>query len=710
MGDNYDFKSSDVVFLRNNNLLNSKKNTTITDNDSQFYKLENFQYSLNDKILKGNNILIKTNYNKPNSDSFYFSSAIINLENKLFTASDTKIEIHKNIFSNKNNDPRIFGVSSKNEENKTILNKAIFTSCKKNDDCPPWSISAQNIEHDKLKKQITYNNAILKIYDKPVFYFPKFFHPDPTVNRQSGLLKPEINSSNTLGSSVTVPYFVKISEDKDLTLKTSLFDSDITILQNEFRVAKEKTKYLVDFGFVNSYQSATEKKKKNLHHQFFKLNHKLDLKNFESSTLNLTLENTNNDTYLKVFDPFISNSKVKPDNFNSLTNELSITLDHFDYYFDAGIISHEDLQIMRKSDRHQFNLPYYNFNTTINKNIYDGSIYFSSSGKNILSNTNQIKSNIINDLSYKSKDFISNLGISTNLDLNFKNLNSVGKNSEYKSSPQSEMVGILGLNSSFPLMKDDGNYVNSLIPKATFKFNPSDMKNYSSSDKKINVGNIFNVNRLGLSDTHEAGKSLTIGIDYKKEKLASKTSDDKEFDNINNYFEIKLATVLRDKNEKFLPKSSTLNRKNSNLFGSIDSSISKYLNINYEFAIDNDLNKFEYNNFNPIINFGNLQTSLKFIEENGEMGDSNILENSIFYNFNNSNSLNFNTRRNRKLNLTEYYDLVYEYKNDCLTAGIKYKKTYYEDRDLKPAENLFFTITLFPLTTYEYSADELVTN
>ena len=24
----------------------------------------------------------------------------------------------------------------------------------------------------------------------------------------------------------------------------------------------------------------------------------------------------------------------------------------------------------------------------------------------------------------------------------------------------------------------------------------------------------------------------------------------------------------------------------------------------------------------------------------------------------------------------EYYNLIYEYKNDCLTAGIKYKKTY----------------------------------
>ena len=31
--------------------------------------------------------------------------------------------------------------------------------------------------------------------------------------------------------------------------------------------------------------------------------------------------------------------------------------------------------------------------------------------------------------------------------------------------------------------------------------------------------------------------------------------------NINKYFELKLATVLRDKEEKKIPKSSTLNKK-----------------------------------------------------------------------------------------------------------------------------------------------------
>ena len=58
------------------------------------------------------------------------------------------------------------------------------------------------------KKQIKYENAFLRIYDKPVLYFPKFFHPDPTVNRQSGFLKPEINQSDVLGSSFTQPYFL----------------------------------------------------------------------------------------------------------------------------------------------------------------------------------------------------------------------------------------------------------------------------------------------------------------------------------------------------------------------------------------------------------------------------------------------------------------------------------------------------------------------
>ena len=46
-------------------------------------------------------------------------------------------------------------------------------------------------------------------------------------------------------------------------------------------------------------------------------------------------------------------------------------------------------------------------------------------------------------------------------------------------------------------------------------------------------------------------------------------------------------------------------------------------------------------------------------------------------------------------------DVNNEYKNDCLTADLKFKKSFYQDNDLKPTEDLLFSITLIPLATYE---------
>ena len=104
--------------------------------------------------------------------------------------------MHKDIFGSDQNDPRLYGVSSSTKDSITKVNKGIFTSCKKTDKCPPWSISAEEIIHNKNKKVLTYKNALLKIYKLPIFYMPKFFHPDPTVERQSGFLQPRINNLN----------------------------------------------------------------------------------------------------------------------------------------------------------------------------------------------------------------------------------------------------------------------------------------------------------------------------------------------------------------------------------------------------------------------------------------------------------------------------------------------------------------------------------
>ena len=162
-----------------------------------------------------------------------------------------------------------------------------------------------------------------------------------------------------------------------------------------------------------------------------------------------------------------------------------------------------------------------------------------------------------------------------------------------------------------------------------------------------------------------------------------------------------------DKKEKLIPKKSSLGEKNSDIFGSIKSQLTNNINLGYNFSVDNDYSSFEYNDINATFSLNNIVTKFSFIEENSEVGDTNVLTNSIMYNYDDQNYFTFKTRRNRKINLTEYYDLVYEYKNDCLTAGIKYNKTYYSDGDLKPSENLLFTITIVPLTSYEYKVDQI---
>ena len=178
----------------------------------------------------------------------------------------------------------------------------------------------------------------------------------------------------------------------------------------------------------------------------------------------------------------------------------------------------------------------------------------------------------------------------------------------------------------------------------------------------------------------------------------------KKIDDINKFFEFKLASVFRDKNEERIPSSSAI-KQNGNLIGSFQNNFNENLNFSYNFAIDNDLETFDYNSIDANFSFNKFSTSFSFIEENGKIGDANSIENSLSYKFDENNFLSFNTRRNRKINFTEFYDLVYEYQNDCLIAGLKYKKTYYQDRDLLPTENFMFSITIFPLTTYEKKFD-----
>ena len=506
-------------------------------------------------------------------------------------------------------------------------------------------------------------------------------------------MKPILNESETLGSSLQLPYFKILSTDRDITFRPNIFNNNIFMLQNEYREKTENSTLIADFAFTNGYKSSLSNKKKSISHLFAKYKSNLNLNNFISSKLNINLEKVTNDTYLKVFDGNLSEMAVRPDK-NNLISSIDLSLEHDDFNFSTGLTSYETLS-GKNSDRYQYVLPYFNFSKNLFENQDLFNISFNSSGSNNLKNTNNLRSRIVNDINIESNDYIFDSGLKNKFGTYLKNLNTTGKNDDlYKSSPQVELMGIFEMSSSLPLIKYGEMFNDYIEPKISFRFNPSDMKDHSNSSRKINTSNIFEINRLGLADTFEEGKSLTIGFEYKKERI----------ENINNYFGFKVGSVFRHDDEVRIPSSSSI-KQSGDLIGSVEGNLNENLNFSYDFAIDNNYKTLEYNSFNADFNFNKFSTGIKFIEENGKIGDANSIENTLRYNFDENNYLSFNTRRNRKISFTEYYNLIYEYKNDCLTAGIKYNKTFYQDRDLLPAENFMFSITLFPLTTYETNFD-----
>ena len=387
---NYKGQSSDVNFLLDEKIIYSNKDSSFVDNLNNKITSSTFRYNDRNAILIANNIEFFDN----EKNKYFLDKGFLKINENILLGKDVKINLRNNIFGTPENEPKLKGNSVISKNNKTLVKKGIFTSCKKNNNCPPWVITANEIIHDKEKKEIKYKNALLKIYNIPVLYFPKFFHPDPTVKRQSGFLIPKFESSSSLGDSISVPYFKVISTNKDLTFTPKIYNDSEGLFQSEFRQENKKSSHILDLGI--------KKNKKNTKSHFFSNSFaKFDLSYFENSELEVNIETTSNDNYLK-------SHKVKSGitNNNSLLNSFLIFRgNNQDFNFEAKVESYEDLTKEKSSDKYQYLLPSFEVSKNFNNNLN-----LISNGYQKNYNTNIFEKVLISDLKYVSSPKITNKG------------------------------------------------------------------------------------------------------------------------------------------------------------------------------------------------------------------------------------------------------------------------------------------------------------
>ena len=227
----------------------------IYDNEAQLVEARgNVEIVQGDRVLKADRIIydvaadtVRAEGNiallEPSGDVVFADN--MELENELKTGAIRDLKI---LFTD--NSRLAAHDAIREDENRTVMNKAVFTSCEpcKEDPerAPIWQAKADQVIHDRQEKTITYRNAFLEFFGVPLIYTPYFSHPDPTVDRQSGFLAPSIFSSSTIGYGVKVPYYYVIDEDKDMTITPTITSKEGVQMAGEYRQAVESGSFQFD--------------------------------------------------------------------------------------------------------------------------------------------------------------------------------------------------------------------------------------------------------------------------------------------------------------------------------------------------------------------------------------------------------------------------------------------------------------------------------
>jgi len=140
----------------------------------------------------------------------------------------------------------------------TVLDQGVYTACepcKAHPEWPPeWQVRAAKIIENQQTHTVYFENAWLDVYGVPIAYIPYFSAPDPTVTRQTGVLAPVYTNRSGLGTGVSVPYFLALAPNYDLTLTPTYYSLQGPALDALWRQRLDHGEYSVRVSGIDQMQ------------------------------------------------------------------------------------------------------------------------------------------------------------------------------------------------------------------------------------------------------------------------------------------------------------------------------------------------------------------------------------------------------------------------------------------------------------------------
>jgi LPS-assembly protein len=220
------------------------------------------------------------------------------------------------------------------------------------------------------------------------------------------------------------------------------------------------------------------------------------------------------------------------------------------------------------------------------------------------------------------------------------------------------------------------------------------MEDASEQNKILNYPDVFSMDRTNTATNNETGASVGYGIEYNinKKNLENEVYLDATFS---------IGQILKKNTLKEMPKNSSLQKKKSDFVGNASFEIDseKFNNskfdIDYNYIISKNFNSFLKNEITTSLSNDNNSFTLSYYEEN-KIGVQHYAETKYKREFDNDVSFSLGTRKNFQKHFTERNFIETNYESDCLKIGLSLSKIFYQDEEIKPSNNLTFSITLKP--------------
>ncbi len=590
---------------------------------------------------------------------------------------------------------------------RTTLKRAAYSPCEVCADGsgsqPLWQLKAVRVVHDKGKRRLYYKDAVLEVFGVPVFWTPYFSHPDPTVDRASGLLPLDIQSSRNLGIIAGIPYYHVFSDSIDATFTPVYTYREGFVLKGQYRQHIGSGQFRLDGSITRAdrrdFNNTVIGGKETRGH----ISAEGTFAHSSRWRSRINLNYASDDTYLGRYE--ISNT-------DTLVSEYLLEGFYDKSYFSTRALAFQGLRFEDIAGKAAFALPLIDAEFIPDYKPLGGTISLRGNAL-ALHRTNGLDTRRLSLVANWQRRWITPKGFVLDVDAlgrsDVYNLDAANEPDDpafagsFGGTSGSEWRNLARLTGtlSWPLVKYGANGTHTIEPIAEISVSPrrgtpDSIVNEDSRAFELSDINLFSSDRTTGFDLWEEGSRATFGVRWRYE-TGDLTAD------------VLVGQSWRITGQDIvLAEGVGLEGEFSDIVGRTFISYKGWIDLEHRYRLDDKSLAIRRNDID--VTFGDDRKSLRmgYTRLNRNLNfinreDREEIRLNGFYKFDDSWAVTGSwTRRLSGADLltsveengSVQYSVGVEYQNECIELGVRLRETFTRDRDVEPGTSIMFRLKL----------------